>query len=114
MNIKEHPIYEAIYNLCQEIEKLPASEQQTKIVVMASALEQPTKNLISKLKRWQHVASEGAKKEANAITSITILNAEILKMIEGLDCDCDKYNERSDSDRICKSCTLKQAIAKGK
>jgi hypothetical protein len=46
MNINEHPIYKAIYELCQEIEKLPASEQQTKVVTMAGALEHPVRQLI--------------------------------------------------------------------
>jgi hypothetical protein len=47
MNINEHPLYKDIYDLCQEIEKLPASEQATKVVVMASNLERPVAQLLS-------------------------------------------------------------------
>lgn len=50
MNINEHPIYKAIYDLCQEIEKLPASDQATKVVVMASALENPVRDLLAQKK----------------------------------------------------------------
>jgi len=50
MNILAHPIYKDIYDLCQEIEKLPASEQATKVVVMASALENPADALLAKIK----------------------------------------------------------------
>jgi hypothetical protein len=46
MNILEHPIYKHIYELCSEIEKLPASEQQTKVVVMAGNLEIPVRELL--------------------------------------------------------------------
>jgi hypothetical protein len=35
----KHPMHQAIYDLCQEIEKLPASEQQTKCVVAAGELQ---------------------------------------------------------------------------
>lgn len=51
MNINEHPIYKNIYDLCQEIEKLPASEHATKIVVMASDLQHPARKLIEALRR---------------------------------------------------------------
>jgi len=34
-----HPFHQAIYDLCQEIEKLPASEQETKVVIMAGELQ---------------------------------------------------------------------------
>jgi len=34
-----HPFHQAIYDLCQEIEMLPASEQETKVVIMAGALQ---------------------------------------------------------------------------
>ncbi len=50
MNILEHPIYKDIYDLCQEIEKLPASEQETKCVFMASNLEKPAAQLVNALK----------------------------------------------------------------
>ena len=50
MNILEHSIYKDIYDLCGEIEKLPASEQATKVVTMASALERPTAKLIEALR----------------------------------------------------------------
>lgn len=49
MNILKHPIYKAICDLCRELEKLPASVQQTKIVVMASNLEQPADQLYDEL-----------------------------------------------------------------
>lgn len=54
MDINKHPIYKAIHDLCTEIEKLPASEQQTKVVTMASALEQPADLLFS---QWQNAAN---------------------------------------------------------
>ena len=50
MNIIEHSIYKDIYDLCGEIEKLPASEQATKVVTMASDLEKPAARLIEALK----------------------------------------------------------------
>jgi hypothetical protein len=50
MNILEHPIYKDIYDLCQEIDKLPASEQETKCVVMASNLEKPAAQLVGTLR----------------------------------------------------------------
>lgn len=50
MNIDEHSIHRAIYELCREIECLPASEQQTKIIVMASALHEPAHLLVQALK----------------------------------------------------------------
>jgi hypothetical protein len=39
MNIDKSPFHNAIYELCLEIEKLPASEQQTKVVTAVGALE---------------------------------------------------------------------------
>ncbi len=39
MNLQEHPTHKAIYDLCQEIEKLPASDQQTKVVTLAAKLQ---------------------------------------------------------------------------
>lgn len=50
MNIKDHHLLEAIHALCVEIEKLPASEQQTKVVLLASALLEPTNKLVLALK----------------------------------------------------------------
>jgi hypothetical protein len=50
MNILKHTIHIAIYDLCQEIEKLPASEQQTKIVTMASALHNNADKLVDALR----------------------------------------------------------------
>lgn len=55
MNILEHPIYKAIYDLCQEIENLPASELQTKIVVMASDLGRQAKPLVDEVNRHREV-----------------------------------------------------------
>jgi hypothetical protein len=49
MNINEHPAYKAIYELCLEIEKLPASEQQTKVVIMAGDLNQIIKPMVDRL-----------------------------------------------------------------
>ncbi len=37
--IDSHPLHKAIYDLCQEIEKLPASEQATIAVSAAAALQ---------------------------------------------------------------------------
>lgn len=51
MNILEHRIYKEIYDLCQEIEKLPASPQSTKVVVLASDLEKSARKLIEALRR---------------------------------------------------------------
>jgi len=50
MNIQKHTIHRAIYDLCQEIEKLPASEQQTKVVTMASALHANADKLVDALR----------------------------------------------------------------
>ena len=55
MNILEHPIYKDIYDLCQEIEKLPASEQETKCVVMASNLEKPAAQLVGTLREIKRI-----------------------------------------------------------
>jgi hypothetical protein len=49
MNITKHPIYKQIYELCLEIEELPASLQQTKVVTMASAMEKPADELLAYL-----------------------------------------------------------------
>ena len=49
MNIDKHPIHKAIYELCLEIENLPASDQQTKIVTMAGNLHQPVDKLVDGL-----------------------------------------------------------------
>lgn len=37
--LQSHPFHQAIYDLCQEIENLPASEQETKVVIMAGELQ---------------------------------------------------------------------------
>lgn len=55
MNILEHPIYKDIYDLCQEIEKLPASEQETKCVVMAGNLEKPAAQLVNTLREIKRI-----------------------------------------------------------
>lgn len=57
MNILAHPIYQSIYDLCVEIEKLPASDQQTKVVVMASELEKPVAALIAEKDRLARQAA---------------------------------------------------------
>lgn len=46
MNIEKHPIIREIYELCLEIEKLPASEQQTKISVMAGDIGRKVEDFI--------------------------------------------------------------------
>lgn len=51
MDILKHPIYKAIYELGREIENLPASEQQTKLAVMCSNLQEPADLLYS---QWQN------------------------------------------------------------
>lgn len=61
MNILKHPIYKAIYDLCHAIEELPASEQQTKIVMMASALEKPADDLFNS--RIEHTCIDRIRKE---------------------------------------------------
>jgi ABC-type xylose transport system substrate-binding protein len=50
MNILKHSIYKAIYDLCCEIEKLPASEQQTKVAVMAGSLEKNADQIVDALR----------------------------------------------------------------
>lgn len=45
-----HPLHKAIYDLCQEIEKLPASEQATICVSAASALNGPVAILLAESK----------------------------------------------------------------
>lgn len=59
MNIEEHPIYKNIYELCQEIEKLPASEQATKVVLMAADLEKPVTKLLSLVRAIKTEALNG-------------------------------------------------------
>ncbi len=49
MNIDKHPIHRSIYNLCLEIESLPASEQQTKVLLMASELHKTVDKLVDAL-----------------------------------------------------------------
>lgn len=56
MNLSEHPIYQNIYDLCVEIEKLPPSEQETKVVVMASDLEKPVAKLLNALQEIKYTA----------------------------------------------------------
>lgn len=46
--IDKHPLHMAIYDLCQEIEKLPASEQATIVVSAAAALHEPVAQLLEK------------------------------------------------------------------
>ena len=50
MDLRKHTIHKAIYDLVQEIEMLPASEQQTKIVVMAGGLHAKADQLIDALR----------------------------------------------------------------
>jgi hypothetical protein len=59
MNILEHPIYKDIYELCLEIEQLPASDQQTKVVTMAGNLERPATKLIASLRAIKFAALNG-------------------------------------------------------
>lgn len=61
MNILKHTIYKAIYDLCLEIEKLPASEQQTKVVVMAGNLERNADKLVDALR--DAISAYGPKPE---------------------------------------------------
>lgn len=46
MDINEHPLRRAIYELCLEIEKFPASEQQTKTLIAASDLQEGVTKLL--------------------------------------------------------------------
>lgn len=48
MDITRHPLFKAIYDLCLEIETLPAAEHQTKLVTMASNLKKPAEMLYEK------------------------------------------------------------------
>lgn len=50
MDILKHTIHKAIYDLCLEIEKLPASEQQTKVVMMASDMHSKADRIIDALR----------------------------------------------------------------
>lgn len=50
MDILKHSIHKAIYDLCIEIESLPASEQQTKIVVMAGDLHAKADQILDALR----------------------------------------------------------------
>jgi len=50
MDILKHTIHKSIYDLCGEIEKLPASDQATKCVVMASDLHSKADILIDALR----------------------------------------------------------------
>lgn len=59
MNITEHPIYKDIHELCLEIEELPASDQQTKVVTMAGELEKPAAKMIAALRAIKFAALNG-------------------------------------------------------
>lgn len=88
MSILEHPIYKAIYDLCRQIETFPASEQQTKTVVMASNLEIPAKQLISERDALQSRCEQ--------------LEAKCAEMREALylqsrGCDCHSLSGRAHS-----------------
>lgn len=50
MDILKHTIHKDIYDLCSEIEKLPASEQQTKVAVMAATLHTKADQLVDALR----------------------------------------------------------------
>ncbi len=59
MNILKHSMHKAIYDLCLEIEKLPASEQQTKVVQMAVDLHTGVDKLIDALRDAVSVFTDG-------------------------------------------------------
>lgn len=61
MNILKHSIYKAIYELCLEIEKLPPSEQQTKVIVMAGNFEKHADALVDALR--DAISTYGPKPE---------------------------------------------------
>ena len=69
MNIDAHPIHRKIYELCLEIEALPASEQATKVVVLATALRDEAEQLRNQLTTSEQLISEltSALKEANEL-----------------------------------------------
>lgn len=50
MNILKHSIHKAIYELCREIENLPASKQQTDVLIMASNLHTNADQLVDALR----------------------------------------------------------------
>lgn len=50
MDILKHTIHKDIYDLCSEIEKLPASEQQTKVAVMAANLHTKADQLVDAIR----------------------------------------------------------------
>lgn len=50
MDINKHPIHRKIYDLCGEIEKLPASDQQTTVVIAASNLHKDADKLVDALR----------------------------------------------------------------
>jgi len=58
MNIDSHPIHRKIYELCLEIEALPASEQATKVVVLATALHEEAEQLRNQLAASNQLISE--------------------------------------------------------
>lgn len=85
MNINEHPIYKDIYELCQEIEKFPPSEQQTKTVTMAGNLQNSASKLVTALRDIKLTAlttTNGAKGLAH-ITRICI-DAGIVQHLDEL------------------------------
>tara|TARA_R110000868_G_C10897238_1_gene764049 strand:+ start:1148 stop:1507 length:360 start_codon:yes stop_codon:yes gene_type:complete len=51
-HIDRHPMHKAIYDLCVEIEKLPASDQQTKCVIAAGELQNPVAEIRWMAKGW--------------------------------------------------------------
>lgn len=65
MDITRHPLFKAIYDLCLEIETLPAAEHQTKLVTMASDLKKPAELLYS---QWQDSSVTLPKETGERIT----------------------------------------------
>ena len=66
MNLTDHPVFQAIYDACQECEKLPASEQQTRTVIAIGAIALPATALLTDLRQAQAALRE-ARKEVSAI-----------------------------------------------
>lgn len=88
-------IEKEIYNLCLEIEKLPAGEQQTKISMMAS-------DILRKSKSWQESQGLVPLDESNfPIMAIQrICNVGLSKAMEVRDLICSKFGTPPSGNKV--------------
>ena len=81
MDINEHPICKAIYELCLEIEKLPASEQQTKVICMTGELQGPLSKLIQELREANKARDSWIERANDAAGAANRFRTELIRLI---------------------------------